>query len=154
MLAPMSTAMFLFSSFSTWFLSEGGPIISNTSILQDGVVSLYLDDRVTASGVTEEDVFFANDTGLSPSDVNDLKAAFEANMELLYDKIVELGAFVWQMFDDGPGVSNPSPMPPLPAARDQPCQGGSGRGAREARVGVPHRRGTPRGDTAVRRRPR
>merc|ERR1712210_185139 len=34
----------------------------------------------------------------------DLKSAFDSTMERVYDRIIELGSFAWQMLYDGPSV--------------------------------------------------
>ena len=61
-----------------------------------------------AYGVSEESGQFWNDTGLGPPNspiMTALKAAFDQNMERLYDHIVDVGGFAWQVT---PSVSPPS----------------------------------------------
>eukprot|EP01052_Picozoa_sp_SAG31_P047697 SAG31_NODE_9663_length_1245_cov_0.717277_1_plen_216_part_10 len=62
------------ASLAEWFVSNGGPIINNATMLAPGVVSFYLDDSFWhksfkqgggTGGVTETSGLFANDTGLT-----------------------------------------------------------------------------------------
>ena len=101
------------TSFAEWFVSNGGPIINNQTMLAPGVVSFYIDDSFWhksfkqgggTGGVTETSGNFANDTGMTFQEVVQFAAAYEANMERLYDNIVEQGGYVWQLFQDGPGL--------------------------------------------------
>ena len=93
-------------SFSEWFLSDGGPIISEHTILlhnSTGIVGLYLDDQVTTNRggsvfISEANTYFQKDTGLSIQQGEALLQAFKGNMERLYDRIIHLGGFAWQMF--------------------------------------------------------
>ena len=100
-------------SLAEWFVSPGGPIINNHTILQPGVVSFYIDDSAWSKGfkqgggtggITETSGRFANDTGLSFPEIREFVAAYETNMEKLYDNIVEHGGYAWQLFQDGPGL--------------------------------------------------
>mmetsp|Transcript_69836 Transcript_69836/g.161558 ORF Transcript_69836/g.161558 Transcript_69836/m.161558 type:complete len:431 (+) Transcript_69836:51-1343(+) len=90
------------ASFSKWFFDEF--VISNDTILHKGISELYLDDRVELWGIAEAQGHFLRDTGLSQKDMQALKDAFDSNMEALYDKVIDLGAFAWQMLYDGPNV--------------------------------------------------
>lgn len=90
------------ASFAEWFVSDF--IISNHTILHEGITELYLDDRVEEWGIAEAEGHFIGDTGLTPEDMRELKYAFDGNMEKVYDKIIEHGAFAWQMLYDGPLV--------------------------------------------------
>ena len=100
------------ASFAEWFISDGGPIISNDTILRNaetGIVGLYLDDRIYGTGyVTEASTYFKVDTGISDTEGKALVASFGANMERLYDRIIEVGGFAWQMFwePDSNGQAN------------------------------------------------
>jgi len=88
------------SSFSEWFINEY--IINSKTILHEGVTEMYLDDRVELWGIAEAEGNFINDSGVSSDDMKDLKAAFNANMERLYDRMIELGSFSWQMLGPAP----------------------------------------------------
>lgn len=106
------------TSFSAWFVSSDGPIINNRTLLAPGVVSFYLDDSAWVKGfkqgggtggITEADAHFMNDTGLSFLEMQAFHAAYARNMETLYDNIVAQGGWVWQLFQDGPGLSQLDP---------------------------------------------
>jgi len=56
-------------------------------------------------GVSEEDGHFIGDTGTSATEMEAMVAAFRANMERLYDEIINHGAFAWQMFGPGPSLA-------------------------------------------------
>lgn len=108
------------ASFAEWFVSPGGPIINNMTLLQTGVVSFYIDDSFWhkgfkqgggTGGVTETSGLFANDTGLYYPELVDFAAAYTRNMEKLYDTIVAGGGYVWQLFQDGPGLTSSSNAP-------------------------------------------
>mmetsp|Transcript_51139 Transcript_51139/g.144038 ORF Transcript_51139/g.144038 Transcript_51139/m.144038 type:complete len:438 (-) Transcript_51139:73-1386(-) len=96
------------ASFAEWFVHEF--VVSKDTILRRGVTELYLDDRVETWGIAEAEGDFVRDTGLSLGERQALKGAFEANMERVYDMIIEHGAFAWQMLDAGPFVV-PSYLP-------------------------------------------
>ena len=100
------------ASFADWFVNEY--IVSNSTILHPAITELYLDDRMETFGVSEEDGHFWNDTGLGPPNspiMKALTAAFTQNMERLYDHIVEVGGFAWQMFQAGPYQLMPTYFP-------------------------------------------
>eukprot|EP01050_Picozoa_sp_SAG11_P006260 SAG11_NODE_478_length_9117_cov_6.916168_12_plen_351_part_00 len=114
------------ASFAEWFVSLGGPIINRQTILAPGVVSFYIDDSFWhksfkqgggTGGVTETSGQFANDTGMTYPEVVEFAAAYEANMERLYDNIVEQGGYVWQLFQDGPHLHNSQADNKVPAAQ-------------------------------------
>jgi len=100
------------TSFQEWFIHDW--VITNTTILHEGVWGLYLDDRFELWGVSEEDTGFKNDTGSTQQDMQDMYTAFGATMEKLYDAIVSQGGFAWQMFDDGPNLHVPLGKPITP----------------------------------------
>ena len=90
------------------------------------MVSFYIDDAFWqkgfkqgggAGGVTETSGLFANDTGLSFPEIVEFHEAYEKNMETLYDNIVDNGGYVWQLFQDGPG------LPKYPNAHRDPKNG-------------------------------
>ena len=105
-------------SFSKWYVSADGPIISNRTILAPGVVAYYLDDSAWikgfkqgggTGGITEADTHFLNDTGITYPEWQGFHTAYEKNMETLYDNIVAHGGYAWQMNQDGPGISYVNP---------------------------------------------
>jgi hypothetical protein len=100
------------ASFADWFVQDY--IVSNSTILHPAITELYLDDRMETFGVSEEDSHFWNDTGLGPPNsptMKALNAAFTVNMERLYDHIVAVGGFAWQMFYAGPYQLMPTYFP-------------------------------------------
>jgi hypothetical protein len=91
------------TSLAEWFVSVGGPIINNRTLMQPGVVAYYIDDSFWhkgfkqgggTGGVTETSGKFANDTGMDYTAVVAFAEAYERNMETLYDNIVEQGGWV------------------------------------------------------------
>ena len=60
----------------------------------------WLDDMMTLAGPTELDPYFLIDTGLTPADAAASVAAFNTTMTRMFDKLVAMGGFAWQLADE------------------------------------------------------
>jgi hypothetical protein len=87
------------ASFSKWFLDEW--MISNETLLHEGINGLLLDDHMLKTGPTETHGHFLADTGLSIAEMADSVQAYNTNMETLWSTIVERGGFAWDLFQGG-----------------------------------------------------
>lgn len=98
------------ASFSNWFLNEW--MISNETLLHDGIDGLLLDDHMFKTGPTETHGHFLADTGLSTAAMADSVAAYNANMNTLWSTIVQAGGFAWDLFQGGNffGVKEKTPQ--------------------------------------------
>ncbi len=111
------------SSFSEWWVNEY--MISKKTLLHDPPINLgWLDDGIGLSGVSESAPpgTWANDTGMTPADMQDHYDSFRANIAKLQRAVVDRGAFYWQMIKgNGPKVRNVAPRKNTchePAARN------------------------------------
>ena len=119
------------ASLAAWFVSSDGPIINNRTLLAPGVVSFYIDDSAGQKSfkqgggtgwITETSGEFFNDTGMLYPEIQAFTRAYEQNMETLYDNIVELGGFAWQMFNDGPVLPAINPKTRQPYVSSDMCK--------------------------------
>lgn len=119
------------ASLSEWYVSSDGPIINNRTLMAPGVVSFYIDDSAGQKSfkqgggtgwITETSGNFFNDTGMPYHEIQEFVKAYERNMETLYDNIVKLGGFAWQMFGDGPALSAQNPKTGKPYISAAMCE--------------------------------
>jgi hypothetical protein len=100
--APCGQYVFDFrnTSFQDWFVDHY--IINHATILhQPRAIGVgWLDDMMTLDGPTELDPNFLNDTGLTPAETASSVVAFNKTMTRMFDKLVEMGGFAWQLADE------------------------------------------------------
>lgn len=90
-------------TFGDWFINEYA--INNRTLLHDPPISLgWVDDSMRASGPTEEDAHFIEDTGASDEDMLNHVVAYNNNNDELRRRVLRMGGYIWQLFGGGPGV--------------------------------------------------
>jgi len=88
------------ASFQDWFVDHY--IINSATILHQPVAIGvgWLDDDMTMAGPTELDPNFLVDTGLTEAETEDSVVAFNKTMTRMFDKLVGMGGWAWQLADE------------------------------------------------------
>lgn len=92
-------------TFRDWYINEY--MVSNETLYHKNPITGesqaiglgWLDDVMHASGPTEEDKNYIDDTGASPESMAQQAAAYDASIAALKEKVLPIGGFWWQLMD-------------------------------------------------------